>query len=92
MVARERTVGKAAFGIAAAGLTAETFPTMGNLAFARGTVLIVEVALLFVAEHLVRFVYFLELGLIATRIGVMLTSQLAKGLLDLVLCCVPWNA
>ncbi len=61
-----------------------TAPSMGNLVLVRGAVLVVELALLVVAQHLVGFVELLELGLVAAGIGVMLAGQLAKRLLDLV--------
>ena len=59
-------------------------PSVGNLVLVRGSVLVVEIALLLVAQHLVGLVQLLELGLVAAGIGMMLAGELAERLLDLV--------
>ena len=62
---------------------AETGASEGNLVFVRSAVLVIELALLFVAQDLVGFVDLLELRLIAAGIRMVLSRQLAVCLLDL---------
>ena len=59
-------------------------PSVRNLVFVRRAVLVVELALLVVAQNLVGLVELLEFRLVAARIGVMLARQLAERLLYLV--------
>ena len=59
-------------------------PAARNLVLVRRAVLVVELALLVVGEHLVGFVELLELGLVAARVGVVLARELAKRLLYLI--------
>ena len=65
---------------------------MRDLVLVRGPVLVVQLALLVVGQHLVRFVELLELRLVAARIRVVLAGQFAKCLLDGISIGVTWNA
>ena len=59
-------------------------PAARNLILVRRAVLVVELALLVVGEHLVGFVELLELGLVAARVGMILAREFAKRLLYLI--------
>ena len=65
---------------------------MRDLVLVRGPVLVVQLALLVVGQHLVRFVELLELRLVAARVGVVLARELAERLLYLVSRGVARNA
>ena len=59
-------------------------PSVRNAVFIRRSILVVELALLFVAQHFVGLVDFFELGLVAAGIGMVRTSKLAVRLLYLI--------
>ena len=63
--------------------TGAAAPSIGNALLVGGSILVVKLALLLIAQDLIGLVDFLELFLIAACIGVVRACKLAIGLLNL---------